>query len=190
MDVSQYHQGLDTFLQSLQGSNPSILEIACGPGNLTKYLLQKTENIRIHGIDLAPNMIELAKQNCPKASFEVLDCRHISKLHQKYEGVVAGFCLPYLDKYEASTLLEGISNLLIPGGVLYLSTIEGTYSSSGLKKGSTGDEIFQYYYSLSEIEGFLTKFRFKLIWKQRVSIESNPHQDIDIILIAEKQNGL
>ena len=50
MDVSLYNDSLDLFCDCILVENPEILEIACGPGNITKYLLQKRSDFKIYGI--------------------------------------------------------------------------------------------------------------------------------------------
>jgi len=187
MDVSEYASELDNFIRLLPHHH-SILEIACGPGNLTKYVLDNTEDAKLLGIDLAPKMIELARQNCPKADFQVMDCRLISSLQQMFDGIIVGFCLPYLDKTEAGKLIEDVSNLMNEGGTIYLSTIEGSYTNSGLKKTSTGEEVFMHYYELGDIESWLSQFGLKPVTKRKVSVINNPNQDIDLIIVAQKQN--
>ncbi len=190
MDVSAYTSELDIFLKLLTGTSPNILEIGCGPGNITQYVLSKNPKLEVFGIDLAPGMIELAKLNCPGASFDVMDCRQICSLKTKYDGIIAGFCLPYLKKAEMQRLVEDLSNLLLPGGVLYLSTIEGNHKESGYKKSSTGDEIFIHYYEYADIEPLFSKSHLQILSGNRISVPTNPHKDVDLIMIAVKQNGL
>src|ERR1043165_1092851 len=79
MDVQQYSRSLDIFCAQVK-KDAGILELACGPGNITKYLLQKRPDLEILGTDLAPNMLELAKQHNPQAIFQLMDCRDIGKL--------------------------------------------------------------------------------------------------------------
>ena len=67
MDLELYNESYDAFCNSIAKENANILEIGCGPGNITKYLLLKRPNYQIYGIDVAPNMIELARQNNPTA---------------------------------------------------------------------------------------------------------------------------
>ncbi|MBC7864483.1 MAG: class I SAM-dependent methyltransferase, partial [Bacteroidia bacterium] len=40
MDVNLYADTFDLFCNSIKNENAEILEIACGPGNITKYLLK------------------------------------------------------------------------------------------------------------------------------------------------------
>ncbi|MBK6527930.1 MAG: hypothetical protein IPG07_21680 [Crocinitomicaceae bacterium] len=42
MDLKNYHASFDVFCESVKKENAEILELGCGPGNITKYLLSKT----------------------------------------------------------------------------------------------------------------------------------------------------
>lgn len=188
MDVSAYATELDQFIQLLPEA-PSVLEIACGPANLTKYILDRKGDARITGIDLAPKMIELARLNCPGADFLVMDGRNISSIEQKFDGIAAGFCLPYFNAGETPQLIKDMANLLRENGKLYLSTIEGSYEKSGFRKGSTGDEVFMYYYEAGQLEEWLSAAGFRIVLKNKVLVSSNPHQDVDLVIVAERSVG-
>ncbi|MCK6692047.1 MAG: class I SAM-dependent methyltransferase, partial [Thermoanaerobaculia bacterium] len=41
MDTSMYHDTFDAFCDNITRQNAEILELACGPGNITAYLLKK-----------------------------------------------------------------------------------------------------------------------------------------------------
>src|SRR4051812_15408408 len=84
MDVSLYHDTFDAFCDLVTKKGAMVLEIACGPGNITKYLLEKRPDLKILGTDLSPNMLELARANNPLAEFVLMDCRNIGSLNQKY----------------------------------------------------------------------------------------------------------
>ena len=188
MDVSAYGAELDAFIGMFPDPSPAILEIACGPGNLTRYLLDRLPAARILGTDLAPTMISLARVNCPEAAFEVMDCRNLNQLNQRYDGVIAGFCLPYLNPEEAGQLISDISQLLNEGGLLYLSTIEGEREKSGMRKGSTGDELFQYYYTADDLQTWMRQSGLRIFRQNTTTVPGNSHQDIDLQLIAQKTN--
>ena len=63
MDLDLYDDTYDTFCEEVNIENATILEIGCGPGNITKYLLNKRPDFRIEGVDVSPNMILLAVAN-------------------------------------------------------------------------------------------------------------------------------
>ncbi len=85
MDVNLYRDSFNLFCDSVQAEKASIIEIACGPGNITQFLLHKRPDFNLLGTDLAPNMIELARLNNPSANFKLLDCREIKTIHQKIQ---------------------------------------------------------------------------------------------------------
>ena len=104
----------------MKKENAKILELACGPGNISQYVLNKRPDFELFGIDLAPGMIKLAKQNNPTAKFKVMDVKKINSLNTRYDGIICGFCLPYFSKTETIQLIKDSSNLLAKGGILYL----------------------------------------------------------------------
>jgi len=61
MDFDLYNDTYDFFTEQITTNNPKILEIGCGPGNITKYVLGKRPDLKLTAIDIAPNMIKLAK---------------------------------------------------------------------------------------------------------------------------------
>src|SRR5688572_15627842 len=73
-----------------------VLDAACGPGHVARYLLSRRPHLCVHGIDLAPNMVELARRAAPHATFAVHDCRELSALQQSFDGIIAAFLFPYL----------------------------------------------------------------------------------------------
>lgn len=190
MDLDLYDDTYNRFCELMLKENPSILEIGCGPGNITRYLLTKRADFQIEAIDISPNMLELAKANNPKAKFKVMDCREIDQLQMQYDGIICGFCVPYLSKSDCVKLIHDCKNLLTPQGVIYISFVEGDYSQSGFQTGSSGDRAYFYYHPLDEISHELRKNTFKRIeimhkhYLKRENIE-----EIHTIVIAQKESN-
>lgn len=191
MDLDLYNETYDIFCNSIPKINPSILDIGCGPGNITKYLLSKRPDFNILGIDFAPNMIELAKLNNPKANFAVKDSRNIAELETIYDGIVCGFCIPYLSSVECETLISDAYNLLNEAGLLYISFVEGDSINSGFKVSSTGDRTYFYYHELDKLQKQLEKNLFEepKVYKVKF-IKSDSEQELHTILIAKKKSDL
>jgi trans-aconitate methyltransferase len=146
MDLHLYDDTYDRFLEMVKKENATVFEIGCGPGNITRYLLAKSPDLHIDAIDVAPNMIELARENVPQASFEVRDCRDLDKLENTYDAIMCGFALPYLSRQDCAKLFKDCAHLLNPGGVAYFSSLEGDYAQSGYEAASTGDTAYVYYH--------------------------------------------
>ncbi|MES2559477.1 MAG: class I SAM-dependent methyltransferase [Bacteroidota bacterium] len=148
MDLNIYNQTYDTFCETVTKPNAHILEIGCGPGNITKYIVSRRPDFRIDAIDIAPNMVALAKQNNPSIAVSVMDCRDINQLTSKYDGIICGFCLPYLSVTDSEKLFKNMAHLLQDKGTLYLSFMEGTPEQSGYQTNSRGDRMYFEYYTL------------------------------------------
>lgn len=187
MDFDLYNESFDLFCDHIVKANANILELACGPGNITQYLLKKRPDFKILGIDLSLNMITLAKINNPEAEFQLMDCRDIGTIHKKQDAIMCGFCLPYLSKEESIQLISDASKLLEYNGIFYLSTMEDDYSKSGFKKGSSGEEIFMHYHQADYLTQALEENDFKMINLQRKDYtEHDGSKTIDLLIIAEK----
>lgn len=188
MDVSLYKPSLKIFCKTLKKKNPEILELACGPGNLTKYILEQRPDFKITATDLSPNMLEIAKSNNPSIQVEKLDCRELNSLNRTFDAIVCGFGLPYLSKEEVVHLIEGVRLGLHQNGLCYLSIMEADFSKSGIKKSSNGeDELYIYYHQGEFIEKALRDNKLKAIHTARLT---NPlEQEItskDLVIIAQK----
>lgn len=131
MDVGPYQGPLDAFCAAIGPHAAEVLELACGPGNITKYLLGKRPDLRILATDLSPNMLERALANNPQITVQCLDCRAVATLGRRFDAIVCGFALPYLNPEETARLIQDMAFMLEPNGVLYLSTMEGDPAQSG-----------------------------------------------------------
>jgi ubiquinone/menaquinone biosynthesis C-methylase UbiE len=146
MDLDLYDGSYDAFCARLPLAGAQVLEVGCGPGNVTRALLNRRPDLRIHAIDYAPSMVALARTLVPAATFAVMDARAIGTLTERPDGILVGFCLPYLSPDETRQLIQDSARLLRPGGSIYLSTIEGDPAQSGYVSSSSGDARMYLYY--------------------------------------------
>jgi 2-polyprenyl-3-methyl-5-hydroxy-6-metoxy-1,4-benzoquinol methylase len=189
MNNSIYHKSYDALLECMVNKHLSVLDIACGPGNISKYILSKKPECIITGIDAAPNMVSLATKNIPSGLFKVMDCRDVLQLNQMFDVIICGFCMPYITKADVKKLLVDMSAMLNQNGILYMSTMEGVYDSSDFEKASFGGEnqIFIHYHEEAYLKEYLAECGLtveKLI-KQNYP-ESDGSITIDMIFIAKK----
>ena len=186
MNVESYAESFKLFCEQLDKADATILELGCGPGNVTKYLLDRNPQYKILATDLAPNMIEVAKINCPTATFQIMDCRQSSVLHKKFDAVMAGFCLPYLAKDEVLDLFQSVNDLLSAEGIFYLSTMDGNHSKSGIQKSSSGEEVFIHYYDDGFLKGALVGNGFEIIKTWIQPDLTQKQETTDLIILAKK----
>lgn len=189
MDLDIYNDSYDVFCGLITRRSAKILEIGCGPGNITKYLIAKIPSVNVTATDVAPNMIELAQQNNPAAKVIVMDCREIDKIPGKFDGIVCGFCLPYLSKEDCLKLFVDSFQLLESNGYFYLSTIEGNYENSGFEAASTGDRSFVYYYEEGFLRNEFEKHGFSVVHLSKKEYpKANGSTQVHLLFIAQKNN--
>lgn len=168
MELDLYTDTYDQLCKLLDKPKTVILEIACGPGMITRYLLNKLPDLDILAIDTSPNMIQLAEKVCPQVKFSIMDARDINLLAQKFDAIVCGFCIPYLNREECLELIKDVSLLLENGGVFYLSFIDGSYENSGLETSSDGKHSMHVYnYGGHFFEKILNESSFHILHEYR-----------------------
>jgi SAM-dependent methyltransferase len=188
MHLDLYNESYDFFCTELVKEKPEILELGCGPGNITKYLLTKRPDFRLLATDIAPNMVELAKVNNPRAQVAVLDSRAIDQLTTKFDAIVCGFCIPYLSPADCEKLIQDSARILEPNGLMYISFVEGLPEQSGFQTGSSGDRTYFYFHTLEALKASLTRNNFETLKLFKVAYQKTEHSsDFHSILIAKHQ---
>ncbi len=164
MDLDLYEGSYDFFCAQLPQPKARILDIGCGPGNIARYLMNQRPDFQLEGIDLSTNMIELAKANVPAAQFQVLDVRAIDQIKVIYDGIICGFCIPYLSFSEVEKFIADSYRRLANSGIFYLSFVPGPYNQSGYLSSSSGDRMYFYFYELEKLLPIFTNCGFTLLW--------------------------
>lgn len=187
MDLALYNESYDYICHAIPFSGARLLDVGCGPGNISKYLLSNRPDFQILGIDVAPRMVELAAWNNPSAEFEVKDVRRIDELDSKFEGIICGFCLPYLSPEEAEKLISDSYDQLEPHGILYLSFVPGNPESSGFQTGSTGRRVYFHFHPSEDVLHWLEDNQFTLLQSFNVEYKkSDSATETHTILVARK----
>lgn len=187
MNVDLYGETFDAFCRRLPAPGASLLDLACGPGNITRHLLQQRPDFRVLGIDIAPNMIALARQNNPEAEFLEMDCRDIAQLGRRFDGILCGFLLPYLSREEAVALIKQAASMLNPGGVLYLSTMEDDYEQSGIRYSSNGEPLYQYFHEAGYLTEAMTANGLHDLETFRKRYPGKDGEVVDLVLVGSRE---
>ena len=157
MDLKLYKDTFNTLVKIIDSSE-SILDLGCGPGNVSKYLLNKNNKYKITGIDLSENMVSLAKENVPNAVFIQQDIRQLNNFsNDSYDVIVAAFCIPFLYDEETKDFIEQIARIVKNNGIIYISTMKGSGFKYEVPSFSNGDEFFFNYYTNDFLEKEFTR---------------------------------
>lgn len=187
MDLDFYDETYRFFGSLLNSEVSEILEIGCGPGNISKFMLREFPSVKMTGIDTSTNMITLAKTHNPQGDFRVMDARNIAEFNVKFDGIICGFCIPYLDVNDCQELAKNAANLLMTNGVFYVSFVAGDEKLSGYQTGSGGDRVYFYYYPVGKIKNMLTLSGLGVIKKFEIPYKkSDGSAEIHTVLMAKK----
>lgn len=190
MEMDLYNATYDAFCGAIEKEDAKILELGCGPGNITKYILKLKPNYSILATDTAPSMIELGKINVPRAQFQLLDVRDMLSLNSNFDAILAGFVVPYLDSNETEQFIADSFQMLNDKGILYFSCIEKETSYSETQTSSDGKIMMEVnYHDASYLITSLEKNNFQLLSLFRINYpKPSGISDTHLIIIAQKKN--
>jgi predicted TPR repeat methyltransferase len=188
MDLTTYDATYRLFCELLSKDDANVLDAACGPGNVSRFLMEQRPALNLLGIDLAPRMVELAQAAVPTAQFRVHDCRRLMDLGQRFDGIICAFGFPYLSSVEASEFIASAAEILDDSGMLYLSFMEGKTEDSGFQFSSSGDRMYINYHGAPQIRDALESHGFTIAECVRLPSPSAANTPTtDIVVIAKKQ---
>lgn len=102
-----------------------VIEVGCGPGHVTAFLAASGADAR--GLDLTPEMVEVARRLHPDVRYDVGDLRRLMRPESAagWGAVLAWYSLIHLADSELPAALEALVRPLAPGGLLVLAMQAG-----------------------------------------------------------------
>lgn len=116
----------------------AVLDLCCGPGNLTAQLRERLPDARLVGLDLAPGMLPLAVAAEPSASFVRGDAERLPFRDGTFAAVACAHGLQFCPDLDAA--LAEIRRVVAPGGQL-LATIPAEGGSGAQAAQAALDEL-------------------------------------------------
>lgn len=126
---------LDMFSKEINGCNTPIIDLGCGGGNNTLYLINKGK--KVIPCDFTDSAIKQVKLNFPEITraeqFDMLDGMPFSDGFT--DIVVADLCLHYFTTDATLKILNEIKRILRPGGLLFVRVNSVNDVNHGAGKG-------------------------------------------------------
>ncbi len=94
----------------------TVVDLGCGPGNLTAMLVERWPSARVRGLDSSAEMIDKARATTPAVEFEVGDLRDWANGEQRADVVVSNATLQWVPDH--LDLLPALVDRVTPGGWL------------------------------------------------------------------------
>ncbi len=98
-----------------------LLDLSCGTGELLRELAKTKPLLSLHGVDIAENMLAIAKQKVPSAKFYQMDVHHLELKDNLFDYVVSTEAFHhYPDQRKA---LSEMVRVCKPGGKVMIADI-------------------------------------------------------------------
>ncbi|MBS0656323.1 MAG: class I SAM-dependent methyltransferase [Verrucomicrobia bacterium] len=147
------------FIQALPNGGV-ILDLGCGSGRDAKIFSEM--GLQVIGIDNAEQMIHIARQTAPKATFYTMDLEELDFLKASFDGIWANCSLVHVQKKKIPPLLSHLHQLLKPNGILFIAVKKGTGEVVEKDRRYGGLEKFWSYFEQDELENLLKTADFRV----------------------------
>jgi SAM-dependent methyltransferase len=185
--LDMYDAYLARFAQGIK-SRASVVDLACGPGNVCAYLMRLRPDLKLLGVDLAEGMIGQARCKVPTAEFVVADCRRIGELGRVFDAAAFAFGLSYLTDEDAGRFFVSLNGALTDDATLYFATITGEQCWSGFEMSSTADRVYIEYRSADAVISMIERAGFAVEYKDVIaSPPSASKRTQDLVVIARRR---
>lgn len=122
--------------------NARVVEIGCGDGRDAKVIAERAG--WYEGSDVSSELIKLAKDYVPDASFVVADA--VTYVFPEKINVIFAFAsILHLDRKELATVLRNAYVALVPGGIFYISSKWAEAYKKDVKRDQYGARLFHFY---------------------------------------------
>jgi SAM-dependent methyltransferase len=114
---------LNRFAEATRGRGP-VADLGCGPGHVSRYLFE--QGVQVMGIDLSPQMIDVARRLTPAIEFRVGDMRAPELEDASLAGIVAFYAIVHFEPAELTSVFREMRRVLAPDGVALIAFHIGT----------------------------------------------------------------
>ncbi|MDP4000424.1 MAG: class I SAM-dependent methyltransferase [bacterium] len=152
---------IDDFL-GLIPKGGKVLDAGCGPGVDSAYM--SAEGFRVIGVELSPQMLELAREKSPDAEFQLTDIREIGFDGETFDGVLASYSLIHLPKKDVPGIIGNFFRILKSGGAVCIGIQEGKSAEVFLPEPlKPAEKMFLNVMSAEELKELVKNGGFKIM---------------------------
>lgn len=182
-----YNKSYKDFVDKSKVKN-NLLDLACGPGNVSAFILDLLPNIDITCVDLSDKMLDLAKAKIKNGKFYLSDILDLQIPVIQYDLIICAFGLPYIEKSELDKFIQEVDRFSHKDTCLYVSCMQGDKSEVEQMSFADLDKVLVHYHSKTEIINKFNKFGYELIdYSEQDYLEPTGETTIDMIFNFKKK---
>jgi ubiquinone/menaquinone biosynthesis C-methylase UbiE len=162
-----------------------ILDIGSGPGQFAKFMSEG--GYLVEGIDLSPQMVEVARAKVPNIKFELMDMRKLTFPNNSFDGLLVSYSLIHIPEEEVEATIQGFYRVLKPAGKLMLITQKGEPDKVVAEPLKYGEQMFVNFFQKEKLANLLIKNHFSVISQEETATnDPNALSDKVIYTLARK----
>ncbi|CCQ17145.1 Methyltransferase [Rhodococcus sp. AW25M09] len=100
-----------------------VLEVGCGSGRITEHVHRL--GLDVTGIDLSPNMIDVARREYPHLRFLVGSMESLDARDNSVAGIVAWYSIIHTPPEHLPAVFAELNRVVVPDGLLLLAFQSG-----------------------------------------------------------------
>lgn len=161
--------------------NNDVLVLGCGSGVECDELLQKGAR-KVHGIDNAKGLIEIAQKEYPSCTFSCEDIRSFAVQKESYDVCIASLVMHYIPEWQET--FSRVWQSLRPGGTFVMSLNHPVKFGAEIVRGAEYSAMLGYEKGKSGVKvygDYINKRKIKDTWLGGLEVEFY-HQSIEDIL--------
>lgn len=138
-----------------------ILDVGSGPGQFTKYMIDK--GYQVLGIDLTDEMLQIARRKVPEGDFRKMDMRQLDFKPGTFDGILAAYSLIHIPTQEIPRTLNEFFRVLKPKGYVLIIVQRGNSDQVVSEPLKEGEKIFMNFFTRQRIKNYLKEAGFAII---------------------------
>lgn len=175
---------LDKFISFLP-PQAKVADIGCGPGNFTRYLIERGFNVE--GIDLSNGMLTIARDRVPEGDFKMMDMRKLDYSDETFDGLLVAYSLIHIPSDQIHETLTGFYRVLKPNGVVLIIAQRGEPDRVVDEPLKPGEKMFVNFFTKDSMSDVLTKAGFVIEYQEeKPSQDPNSYSGAVIYTIGKK----
>ncbi len=175
---------IDKFLEKLPKGG-KILDVGCGPGQFTKYMIDK--GFQVVAIDYSNEMLTIAKQRVPAGSFKQMDMRELGFENESFDGLLVAYSLIHIPSEDIPKTMKGFHRVLKSQGYVEIIAQKGEADRIIDEPFMPSEKMFFNFFTKERLSKFLEEAELKIDYiVETESQDPDSVSDKVIYTIAQK----
>lgn len=159
--LENYNQTYTDFIVTAKRKT-NLLDLACGPGNVSSFIKGIIPEIEITCVDLSSEMLDLAQQKIGNAKFYQADILNLDIPEKKYDLICCAFGLPYIKKTELDKFVREVTRFAEKETSVYISCMKGNAMGNEMMSFAENQTLLVQRYKKEDIIDCFLKYGFSL----------------------------